>query len=262
MYRFLLYPLVGLITFALGVGAIVLVMTASQGQPAEVTQVTDVAQTPDSLSIPPVDPQPPDSYVAGSADKITLTKASKTFDVVVDPGPCSADDQCGPIVITLYRKKSTKPFQTIVGGRIAKMDLTGLIQFVDLDMDGVKDLALFDGLRAPAGLGIVALRIYLFSPTARQFILNSALSELSQSEGIDCMSPDKKRGIIMTYARPGGGYFQWRGYSMVDNEPALVYESTEDATVENGTITLRTTKKLINGRWRTWEKSFKGPLNQ
>ena len=262
MRRFRLYFPVGLITFVLGLGAVFIFLTASQSQPAEVAPIPGVVQALESVSIPAVDPEPPDSYVVASVDKITLTNASKTFDVVVDPGPCSADDQCGPIVITLYRKKSTKPFQTIVGGRIAKMDLTGLIQFVDLDMDGVKDLALFDGLRAPAGLGIVALRIYLFSPTARQFILNSALSGLSQSEGIDCMSPDKKRGIIMTYARPGGGYFQWRGYSMVDNEPALVYESTEDATVENGTITLRTTKKLINGRWRTWEKSFKGPLNQ
>ena len=85
MRRFLLHPLVGLITFALGVGAMFLVMTASQNQGADVAPIADVLPAPESVSIPAIEPEPQDSYVVSSAQKIMLTKASRTFDVVVDP---------------------------------------------------------------------------------------------------------------------------------------------------------------------------------
>jgi hypothetical protein len=60
MRRFLLYLPVCLITFALGVGAIILFIT-SQSQPVEVPVVPDVVQAPDPINIPVVEPEPANS---------------------------------------------------------------------------------------------------------------------------------------------------------------------------------------------------------
>ncbi|MFM9904326.1 MAG: XAC2610-related protein [Pyrinomonadaceae bacterium] len=197
------------------------------------------------------------SGVGVSAQTARFTNSSSTFDVVFDSGPCGEDRKCGPISLTLYKKRSKIPVQRIVAGRVEKSDLDHPIQFIDFNFDGVKDLEVNDGFRSPAGLGIEALRIYLYSPVSKSFVYNSELSDISQSEGISSDRILRKLKQIETYARPGGGYFRWRRYTMTRNKPVMVYELTSDETAENGTVTLVTTKKFIKGRWRTWTKRYK-----
>lgn len=191
-----------------------------------------------------------------------MTKVSPTFNVEVRSGECEADGKCGPLTIVLSRKGSRNPFQTLTAGRIPKSDLATSVEFVDLDFDGVRDLAVFDGFEAPGGYATLALRIYLYSRMSKRFEFNARLSEISHLENLVPFEIDKNTRLIHTYARPGAGVFQKRGYKLIKNEPILQYELISDATFANGTKTKDKTRKLINGRWHTWTKTYKGPLNQ
>jgi hypothetical protein len=92
-------------------------------------------------------------------------------------------------------------------------------------------------------------------------VFNAGLSEISHRENLASFEMDKRKQLLYTYARPGGGVFQKRGYKLVKGKPVLMYEVTDDATFADGKRTKVTTKRLINGRWRTWTKVHKGPLN-
>lgn len=191
---------------------------------------------------------------------IRISKASPTYDVEVRPGNCGDDNKCGPITLILSRKGSRSVFQELTAGRILKTDLAAAVGFVDLDFDGIRDLAVFDGFEAPGGYATLAQRIYLYSKTTKRFEFNEGLSDISHRENLASFELDKLRKLIYTHARPRGGVFQMRGYKLIKGEPVLMHETIDDATFAGGTKT--TTRRLINGRWRTWTKVYKGPLNQ
>lgn len=193
---------------------------------------------------------------------VRMTKVSPTYNVEVRPGECEADGKCGPLTIVLSRKGSRTTFQTLTAGRILKSDLATSVEFVDLDFDGVRDLAVFDGFEAPGGYATLAQRIYLYSRTAKRFEFNPKLSEISHRENLASFELAKRKKLVYTYARPGGGEFQTRGYRLIKGEPVLMYEQIYDATLADGTKTKLATRRLINGRWRTRTKVSKGPLNQ
>jgi hypothetical protein len=202
------------------------------------------------------------STIVVSAQTVRITKASTVFDVEIRPGECSDDGKCGPISVLLFRKGSRKVLQTLSAGRISKSDLEGPVEFVDLDFDGVRDLAVFDGFEAPGGYATLAQRIYLYSNSKKRFEFHPGLSELSHRENLGSFEVDKKQKLLYTYARSGGGVFQRRGYKVAKNKVVLMSEQIDDATFANGTKTRLTTRKRINGRWRAWTKTYTGPLNQ
>jgi hypothetical protein len=189
-------------------------------------------------------------------------RASREFNVSIDPGSCGDDNKCGPITARIYRKGSKVEIQTITGGRIFKSDIGTSVQFFDIDFDGRKDLLLFDGYTSPDGNATASQRIYLYSRMAKAFVFNESLSSLSHEESLDLESSRRQRKTIMTYARPGSGVFQWRTYRTDSGRPVMVEEVVSDSQVDNGTRTLVTTKKLVNGRWRTWTKHTKTIFNQ
>jgi hypothetical protein len=193
---------------------------------------------------------------------VRIRKASPTYDVEVSPGDCGVDSKCGPLSIVLLRKGSRNPFQILTAGRIPKSDVPTSVQFVDLNFDGLRDLLVFDGLEVPSGYGTEAQRIYLYSKKNERFEFNAALSEISHRESLAALGPDKNQRLIYTHARLGGGVFQMRGYRFFENQPVLTYEVVTDATFRDGTKTKVTTRKLINGRWRSWTKTHTGPLNR
>ena len=106
----------------------------------------------------------------GVGQTVRITKASPIYNVEVRPGECDADNKCGPLEIVLSRKRSRSNFQTLMAGRIPKSDVATCVHFVDLDFDGIRDLAVFDGFEAPAGYATKAQRIYLYSSVAKKLI--------------------------------------------------------------------------------------------
>lgn len=198
----------------------------------------------------------------GNAQSIRFTKLSPSYDVELQPGKCDAsDNKCGPITVALFRKGRKSAFQTLIAGRLSKSDLQNSITFVDLDFDGIRDLSVFDGLTAPGGYATLTQRIYLYSKRSKRFVYNSELSKISRHENLGSFDLDKKRALFYTYARPGGGVFQKRGYDVVNGSPILKYETIDDTTFANGTRTKLTIRKLMNGRWRTWTRIYTGNLN-
>ena len=197
----------------------------------------------------------------GHGQSIRMTKVSPIYNVEVHSGECGADDKCGPITVELSRKGSRSIFQTITAGRIPKSDIATSIEFVDLDFDGVRDLSVFDGFEGTGGYITLGQRIYVYSKKDGRFVFNTGISEISRRENLASFELDKRRKLIYTHARPGGGVFQMRGYKFVKGTPVLMYETIDDATFADGTKTKLTTRRLIIGRWRTWTKVYKGPLN-
>lgn len=196
----------------------------------------------------------------GYGQVVRMTKVSPTYNVEVRHAECSTDDKCGPLTILLFRKGSLSVFQTLAAGSIPKADLADCVQFVDLNFDGIRDLAVFDGFEGPGGYATLAQRIYLYSKRAKRFEFNASLSELSHRENL-VFELDRKNLLIYTHARPGGGVFQYRGYRFVKDKPVMMYEVIDDSTFKGGTRTKTTTRKLVNGRWKTRTQIYKGPLN-
>jgi hypothetical protein len=174
---------------------------------------------------------------------------------------CGDDEKCGPLKITLFKKRSKIPFQNITAGRIFESDSKNPLSLVDLNFDGNPDLTIFDGYTGPGGYITLSMRIYLYSESQQRFVYNEALSELSQQENMGSLEIDKKRKRFYAYSRPGSGEFWHRGYSVTGDKVQMVEETITDTTLNNGTLTLITTRKLINGRWREWCKHAKLPIN-
>ena len=201
--------------------------------------------------------------VACSAQTTTrITKASTIYDVSVNSGLCSDDGKCGPIKVTLYRKRSKEPFQSMVAGRLQSDDVSKPIEFIDINFDGINDLFIFDGITAPGGNATFAHRIFLYSPRDRQFVFNEELSQLSREESFLLEPSGLRRKQILTYARIGGGVFQNRWYRVVNNRPRMFKEIISDATYKNGTRTLDTTRTLVKGKWIVRKKITKTIFNQ
>jgi hypothetical protein len=186
----------------------------------------------------------------GIGQSVRKTNLSNAFDVAITGGRCSDGGKCETAQVTLYRKGQQRVFQRLEGGRLSPSDLKDAVQFKDLDFDGFRDLIVFDGIVAPGGYATESQRIYLYSKKTRRFEFNPELSDLSKRENLGSFEMDNKRRLIFTYARPGGGVFQTRGYRILKGKPLLAYEQITDSTVAGGTKTKQTTRLLINGRWR------------
>jgi hypothetical protein len=124
--------------------------------------------------------------------------------------------------------------------------------FGDYNFDGVMDLALRDGMNG--GYGFPSYQVYLFSKEKNEFVLSPSFTELGQYQGMFEVKKNKK--MIYNHTKSGCCSHTTEGYKIVNDKPFKVYDHTVEGSLEvaDGVTTPEViTKKLVNGKWRTWD---------
>lgn len=206
---------------------------------------------------------------AAAQKQFRLNNASKTVDVGLEVGTCSIGDhgRCEPLTVTFFRKNALKPFQTMrlpetsmwapepKANVIRRYDDQSVINFSDYNFDGSEDVAICDGTNG--GYGMPSYRVYLYNAGTKRFVHSPAFTRLGQGPSLGMFETDKPKKIHFVYSKSGCCWHQTEGYDVHRNRPRKIYELTEDATSAQGEYVRITTKKLINGKWRTWVRSEK-----
>jgi len=183
-----------------------------------------------------------------------LVSNSKNVGVTVKVGECSAKIpyHC-PAKFQLFHKGNNRPFQTIslVTSFSDPNDIQD-IEFGDFNFDGLEDLAISDGRNG--GYLTASYHIFLFSRELRRYVHNADFTKLSQGPAMGLFEVDKRKKILYRQYRTGCCYFVKEGYDVYMMRPRKVYELIQDESSADRIWDVTTTKKFINGRWRTWVK--------
>ncbi len=194
------------------------------------------------------------SITAWAQAKARITTLSSKYDVVTKQSNCK-DDWRGRMCdekFELFRKKAPKPFQTI---SISAGDEPPI--FGDFNFDGHEDIAICDGKNG--GYITSSYRVYLYSPTKAKFVFDPSFTALSQNPEMGFFKIDKRKKTLTTSTRMGFGHFTQRKYDVFRGKPRLIYERIYDGSSAEGIWAVITTRILIRGKWRTWQKREKMP---
>jgi hypothetical protein len=209
--------------------------------------------------------------LAGSAfaqeSKFEIKNASKTYNVKLMVEKCDDERLCeGRALFTLHKKGLAVPFQVIrlpytsfyleddgspLVNETLLYDKQSVLSFGDYNFDGVDDISLRDGNNS--GYGGPSYQIYLFSRAAKKFVRNAGLTTLGQ-ENLGMFEVDKKKKILTTFSKSGCCWHKMERYKVVSNRPVKVFEEVEDATSAEGDRVKITTKRRVNGQWKTTVK--------
>lgn len=203
---------------------------------------------------------------AAAQIKFEVKSASKLYDVQIDVERCE-DRTCeGKAAFTLFKKNSTTPFQVLnlpetwfmhgdndqPSANLSRLyDEQGAVSFSDYNFDGIEDLALRDGRNGI--YGSASYQIYLFSRKTGKFFNSPEFTTLAQ-DGLGMFEVDRKRKVLRVLSKSGCCLHMSQEYSVVNNRPRKILEVVEDAGVADDTRVKITTKRLVNGRWRTTVK--------
>ena len=124
----------------------------------------------------------------------------------------------------------------------------------DINFDGHADLGVIDGRNG--GYSATSYRIYLYDPVKRKFTPSTSFTRLAQGPFFGMPEIDRKRKTLEVFWKSGAGFHEIQRYKVVKNRPVKIYQYSEDSMVNDGNRYI-TTKKLIKGKWRTWEKTVK-----
>ena len=202
--------------------------------------------------------------------RFLLNDASNEFALRIEIDKCEADICDGKAIVEILRKTQHKVFQTI---KMPEMYLelgsdkrptanlaelygwnnSGVI-FDDFNFDGRADLAMRNG--SNGSYGGPSYDVYLFSKVAGRFVRNISLTKLA-SENLGMFKVIKEKREIETFNKSGCCWHETTRYQVIDNRPRKIFIITEDATGEDGTVTI-TTRKYIGGRWRKTVKTAPG----
>lgn len=183
------------------------------------------------------------------------------FDVKIVSPACNANGDAEESDFLLFKKGQTKAFQklrTIKGcaeesgaPETVSYDSEDQTSFFvgDYNFDGSTDLAIYGGNEG--GYGSPVYKIYLFAKSTNNFVYNDSLTKLTYSLGM--FKVDSQNKMLYVYSKDGCCFHQTKGYRVVNNRPAQVYEFTEEESPSGATIV--TAKKLVAGKWRTWNRN-------
>lgn len=195
-----------------------------------------------------------------------MKDASAKVDVEINIGKCGGEDCLPPAKFVFYRKGTSRPFQIIAVAETdmwdaepkanvtRRYDEQSLINFADFNFDGEEDVAVCDGKNG--GYGGPSYQVYLYSPVQRRYVRNAAFTRLNQDGNLGFFEIDKKRQMLNRYTKSGCCWHQTEGYSVRNGRPVKTYEFTEDA-MSVPDVVIVTTRRLVNGRWRTSTKRAK-----
>lgn len=194
--------------------------------------------------------------------KFEIKNASRDYNVKLEVAKCDEAFCEGAAEFSLYRKGTGKLFQTIkladtkfmpeeaqLKASKSMYDAQSVIFFEDYNFDGQADLAVRDGFNG--GYGGPSYQIYLFSPKTQKFVHSLAFTNLAQGEYLGMFEVNKKTKTLQTFAKSGCCWHRTEEFKVAKNKPQKVLEITEDATIPDETKVKITTKKLVNGKWRT-----------
>lgn len=181
-----------------------------------------------------------------------ITTLSSKYDLVADQSNCVSDWRGSTCDDTLwfFRKKAAKPFQSI---SLRVGDEPPI--FGDFNFDGNEDVAICDGTNG--GYVTSSYRVYLFSASKGRFVFSPSFTSLSQGPYMGFFDVDKTKKTLTNEMRMGCCYFTKRKYDIHRGKPRLIYERIQDESSAEQIWAVITTKKLINGKWRTWTKREK-----
>ena len=208
---------------------------------------------------------------AFSQTTFVIKNASKVFDVQVKVAKCDDLSCSGNVSFAIYNKRGFKPFQTIhlketqmslddngkpeiASVKEKKNGKWSSVYFNDFDFDGFEDLAVADGDNG--GYRGTSYSIYLFDRNRKRFIFSPSFTRLGQGPYIGIPETNKKDRTLYVFWKSGAGFHQIERYAVSQKRPRKIYEYSENSMIGNGNRYI-TTKKLINGRWRIWEKTVK-----
>ncbi len=192
-----------------------------------------------------------------------IKNASKYFDVKVTVAKCEDSVCSGEATFSFYKKNGTKPYQVIelndtymdisndgkpLVNTTMLYDEQSVVDVADYNFDGMEDVALCNGQNG--SYGMPSYDIYLSSRKAGKFVHSKAFSDLGIHLGLFTVLKDKKQ--IETFDKSGCCWHITERYDVVGGKPRKVFVMIEDATVsEDLSKTKVTTKRLVNGKWKT-----------
>jgi hypothetical protein len=172
------------------------------------------------------------STCAAAQIRFQVKNASKLYDVLIEVEKCENQICEGKVTYTLFKKKTTAPFQVfrlddtsfLLGDNdkpsvnVTRLyDEQSAVNFSDYNFDGVDDLALCDGNNG--GYGMPSYQIYLFSRRANKFIHSEPFTELSQEGRLGMFTVDRKRKRFRTLSKSGCCLHTTEEFVVVHNRP-------------------------------------------
>ncbi len=176
----------------------------------------------------------------------------------------------GPGQVLVFRKGEHQPFQTVVLQNILVTlapndqplanttrlyDVQSTLNVGDFNFDGHEDFAIQIG--NGGSYGMPSYSVFLFDPLTGQFQLSKPLSSLIE-ESLGFFEVDAKNKRLITFSKSGCCYHETVVYRVLQNRPAPVARTIEDATVEPHFIHI-THEKLVNGKWQEIKERIPEP---
>jgi hypothetical protein len=206
----------------------------------------------------------------------TFSKISNKYTVQLKAEKLEFGAWCGKTTVSLFRKGSARPFQVVHlkdthvsvddSGQPAEAEIRdkqngkwSTVYLDDLNFDGLEDLAIADGTNG--GYTSISYSVYLFDKASKKFVYSREFTKLSQGPFIGIPEVNSKSKTLEVFWKSGAGFHEVQQYKVVKNKPLKIFERSESTMIGNGNRYI-TTKKLINGRWRTWTKTLKDSGSQ
>lgn len=206
------------------------------------------------------------SAVAQSVEQFKNAPGGYEIKIVGSVCKDAVENDFGDTSYAIYRKGESKVFQRITLSELKYCEPKGETAEIttveygkqnavfvdDYNFDGLNDLAIFEG--NIGGYGAPSYQIYLFSMAGNRFVKDDEFSKLSQFQGR--FEINKRSKMLYVDSKDGCCFHQTEGYKVKNNKPFKVYEHTIDGSAPNGGDDPEIkTKKLINGKWQSWDRN-------
>jgi hypothetical protein len=173
----------------------------------------------------------------------------------------------GPGQVSIYRKGSAAPFQTLTlknlevyKEQIAFKSRTDKRKrklyddeysfiFGDFNFDANEDLAICNGRNG--GYGGPSYNVYLYNVESKQFVESVNLSKLTEGSYLGLFFVKPKQRQLVAYSKSGCCYHESEIYRVIRNQPVMVEKIIEEASGSDaeGYFVVITRRKLVNGKW-------------
>lgn len=202
--------------------------------------------------------------------KFEIRNASKLYDVTFTVASCDDHGLCeGKAEFALHKKGSARAYQVIrlpetsfyleddgkpLVNETLLYDKQSVLSFGDYNFDGVEDISLRDGNNG--SYGGPSYQIYLYHAGSKKFVRNAGLTTLAQ-DNLGMFEVNKKKKTLSVFNKSGCCWHIFQEFKVVGNRPVKVFEEVEDATIADDSKVKITTKRMVNGRWKTRVKYVK-----
>ncbi|MGH9820344.1 MAG: XAC2610-related protein [Pyrinomonadaceae bacterium] len=129
-----------------------------------------------------------------------------------------------------------------------------MVNFGDFNFDGSEDVAICDG--SNGGYGMPSYQVFIYSTRLKKFVRSASFTKMN-SGGLGMFEIDNRKKMLMVFSKSGCCWHRTEGFAVIGGRPKKVYEFTEDATRNQGKTVEITTRRLVNGKWRTAVKLAK-----